>query len=658
MILEMFRFVFGFLFWMPALLLLCMLQTSLDAGFHMTTTDCQALILVSLIAGGSIWMKRRQSLKWTRAAFAVFSVGLLRVIFEHNHYGIYAAVIWCVALLTVVWQRHVHQRHSKAGSTRSGVVDSIYARPQQSVQAGLVSAQYSYDHVIRRAQYSFADIIGMAETKSRLLLAAREIVSGNAGGRNGILLFGEPGNGKTLLAEALAGELGIPFFPITYGDVASKFVNETPQKASSTFEHAKRNTPCLMLIDEYDSFCKPRDAGAHHMDQDLTNVMLTEIVACRRKPIVLVAATNCFERLDRASIREGRFDYKIEVPPPDLEARRAILRKSIGGAPGLAAVDMAVVDSLAERWDGFGTSRLTALGGQLSEMQRDGTIANSRITFETCMRAMRLLAGRRGALPANVKTIDEIIMPEQSHDALRDLAFKMRHVYRLEKMGGQMPRGLLFFGAPGTGKTQAAMALVKAADFAFLKTTGAEIIANPEAFDVLIKEAYDIRPVIVFIDESDDILRDRRYSNVASITNRILTALDGSDGRVRDVIYIAATNHIDAIDPAALRGGRFSERIFFDVPSSARLERYIVSKLRQMAGARYVIMPGVRDRLNEVLAGKSIADTEALLQRMIDTAAVRVLRHQVAEINSDDVSVAASAMFAASGRLKEVKMSR
>jgi len=164
--------------------------------------------------------------------------------------------------------------------------------------------------------------------------------------------------------------------------------------------------------------------------------------------------------------------------------------------------------------------------------------------------------------------------------------------------------------------------------------------------------------VIVFIDESDDILRDRRYSNVASITNRILTALDGSDGRVRDVIYIAATNHIDAIDPAALRGGRFSERIFFDVPSSARLERYIVSKLRQMAGARYVIMPGVRDRLNEVLAGKSIADTEALLQRMIDTAAVRVLRHQVAEINSDDVSVAASAMFAASGRLKEVKMSR
>ncbi|BCZ84095.1 hypothetical protein PTKU64_77700 [Paraburkholderia terrae] len=109
-----------------------------------------------------------------------------------------------------------------------------------------------------------------------------------------------------------------------------------------------------------------------------------------------------------------------------------------------------------------------------------------------------------------------------------------------------------------------------------------------------------------------------------------------------------ATNHVDAIDLAVLRGGRFSDRIFFDVPTSARLERYIVSRLRQMAGARYVIMPGVRDRLNEVLAGRS-TDTDALLQKVIDAAAVRVLRHQVAEINSDDVRAAASSMFAQSG---------
>ncbi|EEF24906.1 conserved hypothetical protein, partial [Ricinus communis] len=387
----MFRFMFGFLFWMPALLLLCMLQTSLHAGYHMTTIDCQQFILVSLIAAGFIWMKRRHSPKWTRAAFAVLSVGLLRVIFEHNHYGVYAAVIWCLALLAVVWQRHVYQPHSKIDNTSSGVVDGIHAQPQRSIQAGPASAQYSYDHVIRRARYTFADIVGMAETKTRLLLAAREIVSGRMGDRNGMLLFGEPGNGKTLLAEALAGELVIPLFSIAYGEIASKFVNETPQKVKAAFEHAKRNAPCVMLIDEYDSFCKPRDDGAHHMDQDLTNVMLTETVALRGKGIVLVAATNFLERLDHASIREGRFDYKIEVPPPDLEARRAILRKSIGNALGFAVVDMVVVDSLAERWDGFSASRLTALGGQLSEMQRDGTIANGRIAFETCMRAMRLL---------------------------------------------------------------------------------------------------------------------------------------------------------------------------------------------------------------------------------------------------------------------------
>ena len=221
----------------------------------------------------------------------------------------------------------------------------------------------------------------------------------------------------------------------------------------------------------------------------------------------------------------------------------------------------------------------------------------------------------------------------------------MKNIHNLEKIGGRIPTGLVFFGAPGTGKTQAAMSLAKAVDFAFLKTTGTEIMANPDSWDKLVREAKDIRPVIVFIDEADDILRDRRYSNVSTLTNRILTTLDGGGGRVRDIVYIAATNHFDQLDPAAIRGGRFTEKIFFDIPSAQAMNRFIVTGLKRLAGGTYVIMPGVRAQLTRLLAGKSIADAEAALQKMIDSAAVRVLREHVAQIQTDDVCAAARSVF-------------
>jgi transitional endoplasmic reticulum ATPase len=373
--------------------------------------------------------------------------------------------------------------------------------------------------------------------------------------------------------------------------------------------------------------------------------VLTETVALRDTCVVLIAATNYLDLLDGASIREGRFDYKIEIPAPDEIARKALLQKSIGDSLGFAAVDEDAVQSLAERWEGFSASRLSALGPQLKDMRRDGVIGQGKVTFERGMQAMRLMVGRRGQLPESVKQIEQIIMPEQSCDAMRDLAFRMKNIHNLEKIGGRIPTGLVFFGAPGTGKTQAAMSLAKAVDFAFLKTTGAEIMANPDSWDKLVREAKDIRPVIVFIDEADDILRDRRYSNVSTLTNRILTTLDGGGGRVRDIVYIAATNHFDQLDPAAIRGGRFTEKIFFDIPSAQAMNRFIVTGLKRLAGGTYVIMPGVRAQLTRLLAGKSIADAEAALQKMIDSAAVRVLREHVAQIQTDDVCAAARSVF-------------
>jgi transitional endoplasmic reticulum ATPase len=616
--------------------------TSLRAGHHLGVHQWPGLVALSLIAAAAVWVQDRHNWMWIKAAFLVLSIGLLRLVLEFNETSWYGLAIWAVAAL--LW-RHWHGLTGRATLLAPGARSPSAAQPSRQSPTEPPAPVYTFDQNVRTARYRFGDLVGMANTKKRLHAAGQAILAGDGATRNGILLFGEPGNGKTMFAEALAGELDVPFFTLTYGDVASKWINETPQKVDAAFKQAHRLGRCVLFIDEFDSFVKPRDAGLHAMDRDLANVMLTNINDLHGTQVVLVAATNFIDSLDGAAIRDGRFDYRIEVPPPDFQARKSILRKSIGEAMGYGMVDSRLVTSLAERWDGFSASRLASLGGPLAEMGREGIINVGRITFDHGMRAMRLLQGRRGKLPEDVKAIDEIIMPAASRDALRDLAFRMRRVHQLEQRGGRLPSGLIFFGPPGTGKTQAAMALAKASEYAFLRTTGATIMGNPGSWDKLVREAKDIRPVIVFIDEADDILADRRYSHVASLTNKILTTLDGADGRVRDVIYIAATNHYDRLDSAALRGGRFEEKIRFDVPDHDDMERYVIGKLKQVSEGQYALNDGVVEKSLSVLSGRSIADADAVIARAINFAAVRALQENVIELRPADVIAAARAVL-------------
>ncbi|NPT56088.1 AAA family ATPase [Paraburkholderia sp. 5N] len=279
-------------------------------------------------------------------------------------------------------------------------------------------------------------------------------------------------------------------------------------------------------------------------------------------------------------------------------------------------------------------------------MRREGDIGEGSVSFDVAMRAMRRLQGSKGRLPENVKSIDEIIMPDVSRNDLHDLAFRLRHAYGLERLGGSLPRGVLFYGPPGTGKTQAAMALAKASGYAFLKTTGAELLANPSAWDRLVRDAKDLRPAIVFIDEADDVLGERRMSGVAPVTNKVLTTLDGAHGRLPDVLYICATNHQDALDLAVLRGGRLEEKVAFSVPGHEALASYVRMRFRVMAGDVFAVSRHTMDCAVAGLKGHSIADADAVLQRTIDAAAVRYLREGTAVITAEDVRTALRSRFA------------
>jgi transitional endoplasmic reticulum ATPase len=534
-------------------------------------------------------------------------------------------------------------RYCKTRQPNTRPAQQATSRPgaQNTAAQPMPQQAYSLDDRVLRARFGFDAITGMVETKKRLLNAARDILANPAQARNGILLSGVSGNGKSTLAEALAGELGIPFFSISYQDIASKWINETPERVKAAFAQATRLGQAVFLIDEVDSFIRTRH-DSHHMVSDLTNTILTEVVRLRGTRIVLVGATNDLEWLDGAAVREGRFDFKIEVPPPDEPARETLLARSVFEALGPNALGVPVLRSLATRWEGFSAARLMAIGPQLADMRREGLIGSGVVSFEIAMQAMRRIQGSEGHLPEKTKTVQEIIMPEGSRDELKRLALRLRHVHRMEQLGGAVPRGVLFYGPPGTGKTASAMAIAKSSGWAVLKTTGAELLASHSAWSRLYGQAKDLRPCIIFIDEADDVFRDRAMSAVASVTNRILASIDGADGRVRDLLIIAATNHPEVLDHAVLRGGRLEQKIRFDVPSRESLAAYIRSQLKFKAGEVFLISRQAVECVITTLDGRSIADTDAALQRLIDDAAERHIESGATTITVADVHAALS----------------
>lgn len=489
---------------------------------------------------------------------------------------------------------------------------------------------------LSRPSLTFKDIHGNDAIKARLKDAAQAVIAArkeNRSPRNGILLHGQPGNGKTIFAQALAGELHLPLVTLTYADVASRWVGQKSTRVRAAFEQAKREQPCVLFIDEIDSFLESREGRADGTkeDRDMVNALLTLLVDIRQCRVIVVTATNHLDRLDSAGVREGRFDFKVEILPPDLQARIGLLRKGLAdNLPG-RRVDDGVVQLVAQRWNGFSVKRILAVTEELpAYLKASGA---REVGFAQLTGALRQLQGQRGHLPENVTPLEQLVLGEGTREALTLMAGRMADPEHTERHGGTLPTGVLFFGPPGTGKTAACKALAQALGWAFLPAVGAELARDPDRLDALLAKARDLRPAIIFIDEADELLRDRQFSGSTMATNKLLTLLDGVADRVRDVVWIAATNHPEQIDAALLRGGRFTEKVLFDLPSATELETYMQRWLQRKA---VLLADGVAPaQVAAAVGGTSIADAEAILQSAVNRAVAR--REQPLRLRLDDV---------------------
>ncbi|MCL6471302.1 MAG: ATP-dependent zinc metalloprotease FtsH [Firmicutes bacterium] len=170
----------------------------------------------------------------------------------------------------------------------------------------------------------------------------------------GVLLYGPPGSGKTLLARAVAGEAGVPFFSISGSDFVEMFVGVGASRVRDLFEQAKANAPCIIFMDEIDAVGRHRGAGlggGHDEREQTLNQLLVEMDGFDIKDnVILIAATNRPDILDPALLRPGRFDRQIVVDRPDLAGRLGILKVHVKGKPLAKDVDL---DVLARRTPGF-----------------------------------------------------------------------------------------------------------------------------------------------------------------------------------------------------------------------------------------------------------------------------------------------------------------
>lgn len=462
----------------------------------------------------------------------------------------------------------------------------------------------------------FSDVVGMEETKRRLLKAGQEIKSQATTGknnRNGILMFGPAGTGKSMFAQALAGELGLKIMHFNFSQANSMWVGQSTERVTKVFNKAMKLAPIVLFLDEVDAVLVDRSkiTQADGETARLTSALLPLIEDARKKGVVLVAATNLLDSLDPAAIREGRFDYKIEVGYPDFEARKAIITNALRKHKITANTE--TVERVAARWENYPIPRLQ---GVVSEMEDAGVKTADYRDFTS---AMRKLQGQKGENKGTGPKLESLTMNESQAKTLNALAWRMKNVDELESLGGTLPTGVLFYGPPGTGKTFTARALANSADWAFLSTSGHDLMMDTSKIDKIIKQANDIRPCIVFIDEADDVFGHRTGGFSSSVTNKLLSVMDGANGKNPDIVFIAATNHPDNFDPAALRGGRFTEKVEFEMPNEKAINEWLdvwISKKPKLSIDNSIS----RNDLVEVLLGYSIANISAILQQAANNA--------------------------------------
>ncbi len=467
----------------------------------------------------------------------------------------------------------------------------------------------------------------------------------------GVILWGPPGCGKTLIAKAIANETGAHFISINGPEIMSKFYGESEARLREIFKEAEENAPSIIFIDELDAIAPKRSEVTGEVERRVVSQLLTLMDGLKsRGQVIVIGATNRIDAVDPALRRPGRFDREIRIGVPDRNGRKEILQIHTRRMPLADDVDL---DELANITHGFTGADLAALCREAAmnalrrflpkiDLEKETipaeVLEELKVTREDFMNALKVVqpsALREVILEIPNVRWEDIGDLEQVKQELREaVEWPLKYPDLFKRLGIKPPRGILLYGPPGTGKTLLAKAVANESEANFISVKGPEILSkwvgeSEKAVREIFQRAREAAPCIIFFDELDAIAPRRGLHTDSGVTDRIvnqlLTEMDGIQ-ILKDVVVIGATNRPDILDPALLRPGRFDRIIYVPPPDIEGRYQIFQIHTREMPLADDVDLR----KLAEMTEGYTGADIEALCRE----AALNAAREN---INTDKV---------------------
>ncbi|HUU48863.1 MAG TPA: CDC48 family AAA ATPase [Nitrosopumilaceae archaeon] len=412
---------------------------------------------------------------------------------------------------------------------------------------------------------------------------------------SGILLYGPPGCGKTLIAKVLASESEANMFLINGPEIMNKYYGETEAKLRDMFKEAKDNSPSIIFIDEIDAIAPKREDAYGDVEKRVVAQLLALMDGLNdRGNVMVLGATNRPDSIDPALRRPGRFDREFEISVPNEDGRLEVLLIHTRGMPIDEEIDLKDLASELHGYTGADIKSLCreaamkSIRRYLPEIDLESETISSEILQSMEVKLIDFYDAMHEVVPTAMREFyverskvwwKDVGGLDEIKEALKDnLISAMRDPAKFTKMGIKPPKGALIYGPPGCGKTLIARALATESGANMILVKGPELLSkwvgeSEKGIREIFRKAKASSPCVVIFDELDSLVRAKSGEGGVSETvlSQLLTEIE--EGTSSRVVVVGITNRPDVLDNSLLRTGRLDLVLYVPPPDEkGRLE--------------------------------------------------------------------------------------